>query len=84
MHDVYAKIEELEGTVEAAEKALGKAERVLTVADEMHERSRCRRGPCAVGARHRRDHRRGAGAAPPSISVTDRCPSEPDRVHDGS
>ena len=40
MHDVYAKIEDLEGTVEAAQKALGKAERVLTVADEMHERSR--------------------------------------------
>ncbi len=40
MHDVYAKIEELEGTVESAQKALGKAERVLTVADEMHERSR--------------------------------------------
>jgi hypothetical protein len=40
MHDVHAKVEELEGTVEAAQKALGKAERVLTVADEVHERSR--------------------------------------------
>jgi hypothetical protein len=40
MHDVHAKIEDLEGTVEAAQKALGKAERVLMVADEMHERSR--------------------------------------------
>ena len=33
MNDVHAKIEGLEGTVEAAQSALGKVERVLTVAD---------------------------------------------------
>ena len=40
MNDVHAKIEGLEGTVEAAESALGKVDRVLTVADEAHDRSR--------------------------------------------
>lgn len=40
MHDVHAKIEELEGTVQAAQSVLGKAERALTVADEVHDRSR--------------------------------------------
>jgi hypothetical protein len=40
MNDVHAKIEELEGTVDAAQAALGKVDRVLTVADEAHERSR--------------------------------------------
>ena len=40
MNDVHAKIEGLEGTVEAAQSALGKVDRVLTVADEAHDRSR--------------------------------------------
>ncbi len=40
MHDAHAKVEELEGTIETAQSVLGKAERVLTAADEVHERSR--------------------------------------------
>jgi hypothetical protein len=39
MHDVHAEIEKLERTVDAAQSVLGQAERVLTVADEAHERS---------------------------------------------
>ena len=40
MHDAHAKIEELEGTVEAAQSVLGKADRALAAADEVQERSR--------------------------------------------
>jgi hypothetical protein len=40
MNDLHAKIEKLEGTVDAAQSALGKVERVLSVADKAHERSR--------------------------------------------
>jgi hypothetical protein len=39
VNDVHTKIEGLEGTVDAAQSALGKVERVLTVADEAHDRS---------------------------------------------
>jgi hypothetical protein len=39
MHDVHAKIEKLERNLDDAQSVLGKAERVLTVADEAHERS---------------------------------------------
>jgi hypothetical protein len=40
VRDAHAKMEELEGTIETAQSVLGKAERALTVADEVHERSR--------------------------------------------
>ena len=84
MHDVYAKIEVVEGTVESAAEG---AREGGTGTDRRRRDARAVapfRGPRGVGARHWRDHRRGAGAAPPPISVTDRCLSEPDRVHDGS
>ncbi len=40
MRDVHDKIETLEGTVEAAQSVLDKADRVLTIADEAQQRSR--------------------------------------------
>ena len=40
MHDVHARIEELEGTVDTAQSALARAEQVLSVADEVQERAR--------------------------------------------
>ena len=40
MQDVHARIEELEGTVETAQSVLAKADRVLSVADELQQRSR--------------------------------------------
>ncbi len=40
IRDVHSRIEELEGTVDTAQSVLAKAERVLSVADEVQERSR--------------------------------------------